>query len=93
MNKILPAVIFIFSLNAQSEEVTPLEMRDLLIDSIIIDMQDLLDIPEANKKTVSLTNKLVALIKSYETTIDAHVKVMFALKEQLEENNIDVRVD
>lgn len=93
MKNTLLAVILIFSAQSKANDLSPSELRDLLVDSIIVDMQTLIDMPESNKEAIILTNKLSALIKSYEKTINAQIAVMYKLKDQLDENNIKIKID
>lgn len=84
------AIYLLLAVDAEASEPTPDELRDLLVDSIILDLQGLGDIEGTNQYITNITNKSVALINSYETTIQAHVKVILRLKELLDENQIKI---
>lgn len=84
-------LILLFCVNADAEETTNDQLRTMIVDAIILDLQDLIEDPKTNDKAIRLTNKIKALIESYESSIEAHRKVMFMLKTQLNENGIKIR--
>ncbi len=91
MRKIIVfAALLLASGFCQSQELTPDELRDLLNDSIIVDLQTLIEMDGADVHVINLTNKIAALIRSYETTKQAQLKVIFRLKEILDKNEIPV---
>ena len=92
--KLLISVVLLFiSTVSIAQDTTPDELRGMIVDSIILDLQDLISTQESNRQAISLTHKVKALIESYESSLNAHRKVMHNLKNQLDENNIFVRID
>ena len=87
----LMTLVLLFCVNADAEETTQEEIRTIIVDAIILDLQDLIEDPKTNKQAINLTNKIKVLIESYDSSIEAHRKVMFILKSQLEENGIKIR--
>ena len=91
MKQIFLAVFLVFSSNVYSQDTTPDDLRNMIVESMVIDLQILID--GQNPQATSLTKKIKALIESYESSLEAHRNVMFALKNKLDENNIKMRID
>ncbi len=84
-------IFLIFAVNAEAADPAPHELRDLLVYSIIVDLQFLKNVEGADAHVVSLTKKLSALLRSYEVTTQTQWSVIERYIDLLDQNNIPIR--